>query len=70
MVWNGKTTMELRSEFVRLASQPGANKSQLCRQFEITERLLINGFHEQVKVIGDFTAYRSPISLFADHRFH
>lgn len=38
MVWNGKSTMELRSEFVRLASQPGANKSQLCRQFEITRK--------------------------------
>lgn len=38
MVWNGKTTMELRSEFVRLASQPGVNISQLCRQFEITRK--------------------------------
>lgn len=38
MVWNGKTTMELRSEFVRLASQSGANKSQLCRQFGITRK--------------------------------
>lgn len=36
MVWNGKTTMELRSEFVRLASQSGANKTQLCKQFGIT----------------------------------
>jgi transposase InsO family protein len=38
MVWNGKTTMELRSEFVRLANQPGVNISQLCRQFEITRK--------------------------------
>lgn len=38
MVWNGKSTMELRSEFVRLASHPGANKSQLCRQFGITRK--------------------------------
>lgn len=38
MVWNGKTTMELRSEFVQLANQPGVNISQLCRQFEITRR--------------------------------
>jgi transposase InsO family protein len=38
MVWNGKSTMELRSEFVHLASQPGANKSKLCRQFGITRK--------------------------------
>ena len=38
MVWNGKTTMELRSEFVHLASQAGANKSQLSRQFGITRK--------------------------------
>lgn len=38
MVWSGKTTMELRSEFVCLASQSGANKSQLCRQFGITRK--------------------------------
>lgn len=38
MVWNGKTTMELRSEFVQLANQSGANISQLCRQFEITRK--------------------------------
>jgi len=36
MPWNPKDTMSLREEFVRLASQEGANRRELCRRFGIS----------------------------------
>ena len=36
MPWREVSIMSLREEFVRLATQPGANKSELCRRFEIS----------------------------------
>ena len=35
MPWREVSVMEQREEFVRLALQPGANKSELCRRFGI-----------------------------------
>ena len=36
MPWREVSIMSRREEFVRLATQPGANKSELCRRFEIS----------------------------------
>jgi transposase InsO family protein len=36
MPWKEVSIMSQREEFVRLAMQPGANKSELCRRFEIS----------------------------------
>lgn len=36
MPWKTHTKMSLRAEFVRLASRPDANISQLCRRFNIS----------------------------------
>lgn len=36
MPWQEQSTMDLRREFVALASQEGANVSALCRRFEIS----------------------------------
>lgn len=36
MAWKEVSIMSAREEFVRLAMQPGANKSELCRRFEIS----------------------------------
>ena len=36
MPWNPKDTMSLKEEFVRLASQAGANRRELCRRFGIS----------------------------------
>ena len=36
MPWKEVSIMSAREEFVRLAAQPGANKSELCRRFEIS----------------------------------
>ena len=36
MPWKEVSIMSAREEFVRLAMQPGANKSQLCRRFGIS----------------------------------
>jgi transposase-like protein len=36
MPWSPKDTMSLREEFVRLASQEGANRRELCRRFGIS----------------------------------
>ena len=36
MPWKETTTMSLRTEFVTLASQPGANIRELCRRFSIS----------------------------------
>lgn len=38
MVWMEKSTVSLRQEFVRLASQEGANKRDLCRRFGISPK--------------------------------
>src|SRR5450830_209831 len=38
MVWMEKSTVSLRQEFVRLASQDGANKRALCRHFGISPK--------------------------------
>lgn len=38
MPWNTKNTMDLREEFVRLASQEGANRRELCRRFGISAK--------------------------------
>lgn len=38
MVWMEKSTVSLRQEFVRLASQEGANKRELCRRFGISPK--------------------------------
>jgi transposase InsO family protein len=39
MPWSEVTRMSLREEFVKLASQPGANRRQLCRRFKISPRV-------------------------------
>ena len=36
MPWRELSVMEQRNEFVRLASMPGANFSELCRRFQIS----------------------------------
>ena len=36
MPWKEVSIMSARKEFVRLATQPGANKSELCRRFGIS----------------------------------
>lgn len=38
MPWKEVTTMSLREEFVKLATEEGANRRALCRQFGITPR--------------------------------
>ena len=38
MPWRDATMVNLREEFVRLASQEGANVSELCRRFEISRK--------------------------------
>ncbi len=38
MVWMEKSTVSLRQEFVRLASQDGVNKRELCRRFGISPK--------------------------------
>jgi transposase InsO family protein len=38
MVWMEKSIVSLRQEFVRLASQDGANKRELCRRFGISPK--------------------------------
>lgn len=38
MPWREATMVNLREEFVRLASQEGANVSELCRRFEISRK--------------------------------
>lgn len=38
MPWKGNTTMSLRHEFVRLATQPNANISALARRFAISRK--------------------------------
>ena len=38
MPWQEMDTMLLRREFVELASQEGANVSELCRHFEISRK--------------------------------
>lgn len=38
MPWNPRDTMNLRLEFVRLASQEGANRRELCRRFGISPK--------------------------------
>jgi transposase InsO family protein len=39
MPWSEVTLMSLREEFVRLASQPGVNRRELCRRFQISPRV-------------------------------
>jgi transposase InsO family protein len=36
MTWNARSTMDLKQEFVALASQEGANRRELCRRFGIS----------------------------------
>lgn len=36
--WEEVTTVSLREEFVRLASQPGSNRRQLCRRFKVSPK--------------------------------
>ena len=38
MPWQEVDTMSLRREFVELASQEGANMSELCRRYEISRK--------------------------------
>jgi transposase InsO family protein len=38
MPWREVTRMSLREEFVKLAIQPGANRRELCRRFEIAAK--------------------------------
>ena len=38
MSWNPRDTMNLRLEFVELASQEGANRRALCRRFRISPK--------------------------------
>jgi transposase InsO family protein len=38
MPWREVTRMSLREEFVKLAMQPGANRRELCRRFEIAPK--------------------------------
>src|SRR5689334_12946637 len=38
MPWNVQDLMSNRLEFVRLASQEGANVSELCRRFDISRK--------------------------------
>lgn len=39
MPWSEVTLMSLREEFVKLASQPGVNRRELCRRFQISPRV-------------------------------
>ena len=38
MPWSQITVQDCREEFVRLARQPGANVSELCRRFDISRK--------------------------------
>jgi transposase InsO family protein len=38
MPWNVRNTMDLKKEFVALASQEGANRRELCRRFGISSK--------------------------------
>jgi transposase InsO family protein len=38
MPWQQRDTLSIRLEFVRLASQEGANRRELCRRFEISPK--------------------------------
>jgi len=38
MPWEQVTIMSRRAEFVRLASQPGVNRAELCRRFNISRK--------------------------------
>lgn len=38
MPWEEVTKVSLREEFVRLASQPGVNRRQLCRRFKVSAK--------------------------------
>src|SRR6185295_4229300 len=38
MPWKERSTMSLRHEFLQLASQPGANFSQLCARFGVSRK--------------------------------
>ncbi|WP_250500061.1 helix-turn-helix domain-containing protein, partial [Caballeronia sp. GAWG1-5s-s] len=38
MTWDSKDIMELRLEFVKFASQEGANRRALCRQYGISPK--------------------------------
>jgi transposase len=38
MPWTPKALMDIRREFVELASQEGANRRELCRRFGISAK--------------------------------
>ncbi|MGJ0223553.1 IS481 family transposase [Streptococcus pyogenes] len=38
MAWQERDTVSIRLEFVRLAAQPGANRRELCRRFEVSPK--------------------------------
>jgi transposase InsO family protein len=43
--WQEVTKMSLREEFVKLASQPGANRRRLCRRFRISPKTAYKWLH-------------------------
>ncbi|HYE38709.1 MAG TPA: helix-turn-helix domain-containing protein, partial [Ramlibacter sp.] len=38
MAWQERDTVSIRLEFVSLAAQPGANRRELCRRFEVSPK--------------------------------
>ena len=64
MTWNTAKTMDLRLEFILLATQEGANKRELCRRFNISAKTAykwLERFAEQGKA-GLQDKSRRPIS--------
>lgn len=45
MPWEQVTVMSRRAEFVRLASQPGVNRAELCRRFNISRKTAYKLLH-------------------------
>jgi transposase-like protein len=39
MIWQEKSLVDIRLEFVKLARQDGANMSMLCRRFGISRKV-------------------------------
>ena len=64
MGWKESDLVSLRSEFVRLASQDGANRSELCRRFGISRKTGYKWLHRwhQVGADGLHDQSRRPAS--------
>lgn len=70
MPWRETDIVSLRLEFVRLASQPGANIRELCRRFEISPKTGYKWLSRYAEAAGDAASLqdRSRRPLHCDSR--